>query len=136
MIRFQLDNLVTLSKYDMVDLYERYQVNSYLSKANRKLDLILSTFALLLLGLVLSASLGMFIDEIIFSSIEGTTMRVFEYIIYLNLCGLVLLGFKILYDSIVYTYLVHSILIKLEKGKSLVHIHQYLYNEWGIDLNV
>jgi len=136
MIHFKLSSTTVLKKHDVVALYEKSQQNPYAMRTDRTFDLIFSTTILLVLGLILFAILKWIIQKTILCAIDGTILAGIDYIVYLNLCGGVLIGLKILRDSIIYTYLTHSIAIKLEKGKGLEYIYQYLQNEWGIHLNV
>ncbi len=136
MLHFQLENTVTLHKHEVINLYERFHYNHKLSRANRQHDLYVSTFVLMLFGLLLSAILVSSIQHILLESLAGIWMSGYKYILYLNLIGIVLLGFKVLHNSIVFTYLTHDILIQFESDRDIAYVEQHLHDNWGIDLNV
>jgi len=137
MIHFQLDMSKLYEDFEITDLYnKKYQYSNHKSKLFREQDLFMSTSILLIVGLIMSALFGGIINKLITVILNEAIFTITDIIFNLNLFGLILIGIKTLHDSIIRTYLVHSILVRFELSMKIEDIHKYLHNEWGIIINV
>jgi hypothetical protein len=136
MLYLQLGSVINFKKYEVDGLYKKHSYDHRSSKLFRKQDLIILTFTLIIVGVILYTFFGELVNKLILEIMEGTKLTVSNIIINLNLFGVIIIGLKALYDSIIRTYLVHSIIVKIEHDVEKEHIYQYLRNEWGIDTNV